>query len=163
MSKRAILLAALASMPKDLGFMLRRAEDTAVQQRPSFHEWSIADVLHHLVTIEPLYLARLQRIVVEERPYLPYLHPETQPQSDQTPLAELLTTFSAKRSQTLAYLQSLKAGAWQRNAVHETMGSTKLRHMVQLLVDHDTEHLNQIVQIQQVIKKTQPVRKQSGE
>ena len=145
MSKRALLIAALASMPKDLGFMLRRADDTAVQQRPTPDDWSIADVLRHLITIESLYLARLQKIVEEERLYLPYLHPETRPQSDPTPLAELLHTFTAARSQTLAYLQSLNAAAWQRNAVHETLGPTKLRFMVQLLVDHDTEHLNQIV------------------
>ncbi len=145
MSKRAVLLAALASMPKDLSFMLRRTGETAVRQRPTPEEWSIADVLRHLITIEPLYLARLRRIVGEERPYLPYLHPETRPQPDPTPLPELLNIFSTTRNEMLAYLQSLNAGAWQRNAVHETLGPTKLRYMVQLLVDHDTEHLNQIV------------------
>lgn len=145
MSKRTLLLEALASMPKDLSFMLRRADETAVHQRPTPDEWSIADVLSHLITTESLYLARLQKIVAEERPYLPYIHPETRPQLNPTPLAELLNTFSTVRNETLAYLQSLNAGAWQRNAVHETLGPTKLRYMVQLLVDHDTEHLNQIV------------------
>jgi uncharacterized damage-inducible protein DinB len=132
--------------------MLRRAEDTAVHQRPTPDEWSIADVLHHLITIESLYLARLQKIVGEERPFLPYIHPETRPQPDPTPLAELLHTFSTARSQTLAYLQSLNAGAWQRNAVHETLGPTRLRTMVQLLVDHDTEHLNQIVGLWEIAR-----------
>ncbi len=145
MSKRAVLIDALASMPKDLNFMLRRAGETAVHQRPTPNEWSIADVLYHLTIIESLSLARLQKIVLEERPFLPYLHPQTRPQPDSTPLPELLNNFSTARNETLAYLQSLKAGAWQRNAVHETLGPTKLRYMVQLLVDHDTEHLNQIV------------------
>jgi uncharacterized damage-inducible protein DinB len=149
MSKRAILIEALASMPKDLNFMLRRAEDTAVRQRLDSNEWAIADVLLHLATIEPLYLARLQRIVVEERPYLPYLHPETQPHPSPTPLAELLAAFNTARKSTLDYLHALKAGAWQRPAIHETAGETKLRFMVQMLVDHDTDHLNQIVKIQQ--------------
>ncbi len=147
MSKRIVLLEALASMPKDLAFMLRRADETAVHLRRTPDQWSVADVLVHLTTIESLYLARLQRIVVEERPYLPYLHPETRPEPSQIPLAELLTSFNNARSQTLNYLQSLKAGAWQRPAVHETLGETKLRYMVQLLVEHDTEHLNQIVML----------------
>ncbi len=145
MSKRTILLDALASMPKDLGFMLRRTEETAVHQRPTPDEWSIADVLRHLITIESLYQARLQRIVMEERPFLPYLHPETRPEPDPTSLPELLNIFSTARHETLAYLHTLNAGTWQRNALHETLGPTKLRYMVQLLVDHDTEHLNQIV------------------
>ena len=147
MSKRTVLLDALISMPKDLTFMLRRASETAVHQRPSPNEWSIADVLRHLITTESLYLARLQKIVMEERPYLPYIHSDSRPQPGPTPLDDLLHTLSTARSETLAYLQSLNAGAWQRNAVHETIGPTKLRYMVQLLVDHDTEHLNQIVDL----------------
>ena len=148
MSKRLVLLKALASMPKDLALLLRRADETAVHQRPTPDQWAIADVLTHLAAIELLYLARLQRIVVEERPFLPYLHPETRPEPSQTPLAALLASFNQARSQTLTYLESLNAGAWQRPAVHETLGETKLRYLVQLLVEHDTEHLNQLVTIQ---------------
>ncbi|MBK8901290.1 MAG: DinB family protein [Anaerolineaceae bacterium] len=152
MSKRAVLLDALASMPKDLGFMLRRAEETAVHHRPTPQDWSIADVLVHLAAIEPLYLARLQKIVAEERPFLPYLHPETKPEPDPRPLAELVTAVGEARQQTLTFLHACKAGDWQRPAVHETLGDTKFRFVVQLLVDHDTEHLNQIIQIQEKLK-----------
>ncbi|MEZ4590148.1 MAG: DinB family protein [Chloroflexota bacterium] len=152
MSKRAILLDALASMPKDLVFMLRRADEAAIHRRPAEDQWAIADVLRHLTALEPLYLARLQKIVVEERPYLPYLHPETEPDPTPTPLADLLAAVSQARQETLTYLHSLKPGDWQRTAVHQTLGDTKLRYMVQLLVDHDTEHLNQLAQIQQALK-----------
>lgn len=149
MSKRAILLEALASTPKDLDYLLRRAEETAVHRRPIAQEWSIADVLIHLATVETSYIVRLQRIVTEERPYLPYIHPDNQPGLSSTPLADLLRSFETARQNTLAYLQGLPPGTWQRPALHETLGETKLRFMVQLLVDHDTEHLNQITQIQQ--------------
>ena len=152
MSKRAVLLDALASMPKDLAFMLRRAEETAVHQRPTPEDWSIANVLVHLAVLEQRYLARLQKIVVEERPFLPTLHPETQPQPDPRPVAELVTAVQNTRQQTLTFLHSLKAGDWQRTAVHETLGATKLRFMVQRLVEHDTEHLNQIIEIQTRLK-----------
>ena len=149
MSKRAVLLDALASMPKDLAFMLRRMDETAVHYRPTLNQWSIADVLRHLAIIEPLYLARLQKIVAEERPYLPYLHPETESSPTPSPLAELLTAVRDARHHTLNYLHTLKPGDWQRTAVHETVGPTSLRFMVQRLVEHDTEHLNQMAQIQQ--------------
>ena len=148
MTKRTILLDALASMPKDLAFMLRRAEETAVHQRPTPQDWSIADVLAHLTTIEHLYLARLQKIVAEERPFLPTLHPETKPEPDPRSVRELVTAVQGARQQTLTFLHGCKAGDWQRPAVHKTLGETKFRFMVQLLVDHDTEHLNQIIEIQ---------------
>ncbi len=152
MSKRAVLLDALASMPNDLGFMLRRAEETAVHHRPTPQDWSIADVLVHLATLEQRYLARLQKIVAEERPFLPFLHPETQPEPDLRPLAEFVTAVHDARQHTLSVLHTCKAGDWQRTAVHETFGDTKFRFMVQLLVDHDTEHLNQIIEIQNHLK-----------
>ena len=152
MSKRAVLLEALASTPKDLGFLLRRANETAVHKRPTPEEWSIADVLIHLARVETSYLVSLQRIVIEERPYLPFIHPENQQTTSSIPLAEMRNTFETARQDTLSYLQSLSAGAWQRPAVHETVGETKLRFMVQLLVNHDTEHLNQISQIQQQLR-----------
>lgn len=152
MSKRAVLLDALASMPQDVAFMLRRAEGTAVYHRPTPQEWSIADVLLHLATMERLVLTRLQKIVQEERPFLPTLHPETQPEPDPRPLAELVTAVHDTRQQTLTFLHTLKAGDWQRTAVHETLGATRFRFMVQLLVDHDTEHLNQIIEIQTRLK-----------
>jgi uncharacterized damage-inducible protein DinB len=154
MSKRALLLDALASMPKDLHFTLRRTTETAVHIRSTLDHWAIADVLHHLAVIEPLYLARLQKIVGEERPFLPLLHPETKPNPTPTPLAELLTAVGVARQHTLAYLQNLKLGDWQRQAVHETTGPTTLRFMVQHLVAHDTEHLNQLAQIQQAVKNS---------
>ncbi|MCA9955080.1 MAG: DinB family protein, partial [Anaerolineales bacterium] len=134
MSKRTVLLDALASMPKDLAFMLRRAEETAVHQRPTPQDWSIADVLAHLTTIEHLYLARLQKIVAEERPFLPTLHPETKPEPDSRSVGELVTAVQDARQQTLTFLHSRKAGDWQRPTVHETLGETKFRFMVQLLV-----------------------------
>ena len=152
MSKRAVLLDALASMPQDVAFMLRRAEGTAVYHRPTPQEWSIADVLLHLATMERLVLTQLQKIVQEERPFLPTLHPETQPEPDPRPLAELVTAVHDTRQQTLTFLHTLKAGDWQRTAVHETLGATRFRFMVQLLVDHDTEHLNQIIEIQTSLK-----------
>lgn len=150
MTKRAVLLDALASMPKDLGFMLRRAEETAVYYRPAPHEWSIADVLVHLAVMEQRYLARLQKIVAEQRPFLPTLHPENQPAP--RPLAELVTAVQDARQQTLTFLHSRKAGDWQRTAVHETLGATNFRFMVQRLVEHDTEHLNQLIEIQTRLK-----------
>lgn len=152
MTKRAVLLDALASMPTDLGFMLRRAEETAVHHRPTLQEWSIADVLVHLATMECLYLARLQKVVAEERPFLPTLYPETRPEPNPRPLGELVTAVHESRQHTLTFLHACKAGDWQRTAVHETLGATKFRFLVQRLVDHDTEHLNQIIEIQARLK-----------
>ena len=152
MTKRIVLLQALASTPKDLIFTLRRVDEAASYRKPDSNQWSIGTVLHHLIDVEQRYRARLQRVIVEDRPFLPYIHPDEAAYQVQTPLAELLARFEQARAETLAFLKEIPPGGWQRVAVHETWGETKLRFLVQQLVDHDTQHLNQIIEIQQQLR-----------
>jgi len=129
--------------------MVRGVQGTAVSHPLSPNQWSIADVLCHLYSVEERYLARLQVVVAEERPSIPYIHPDAATHDLTQPITVMLANFRQARASTIAFLQELKAGDWQRTAVHENWGQVTLRTLVQHLVDHDTEHLNQIVMIQQ--------------
>jgi len=149
MSKRIVLLQALASMPADLRLMLKRVESAAASHSPSPTQWSIVQVLAHLLDVEGRYLIRLHRVVTEDNPFLPTIHPDNTALPT-TPLPALLNQFEVARTQTLDFLQALSPGSWQRPALHETQGATKFRYLVQMLVDHDTQHLNQIMDIQQL-------------
>lgn len=168
MSKRIILLQALASTPRDLALILKGVDLPALTKRPVPDQWSMADVLAHLSDVEVQYLARLKRVVVEERPFLPRILPDESKHDIQTSLEELLARFEAARAETVDFLKDISPGGWQRPAVHETRGETKLRFLVQDLVNHDIGHLNQVVEVQQrlrvlpaldpqpvIIKKTQ--------
>jgi len=149
MSKRIVLLQALASMPADLRLMLKRVDTAAATHSPSPTQWSILQVLAHLLDVEERYLIRLHRVVTEDNPFLPTIHPDDTALPT-TPLLALLNQFEAARTQTLDFLQALSPGSWQRPALHETQGATKFRYLIQMLVDHDTQHLNQIIEIQQL-------------
>jgi uncharacterized damage-inducible protein DinB len=153
MTKRIVLLQALATTPNDLTRMLQGRDDTAVARRPSPKQWSVADVLCHLDGVEKRSLERLQLVVADEQPQVLAIHPDEITHDLTQPVAQLLSNFAHSRQKTLAYLKDLKPGEWQRTAVHETRGVVKLRYLVQYLVDHDTEHLNQIVEIQQRMGK----------
>lgn len=148
MTKRVILLQALAATTKDLARMLSRTEETLLHQRPTSDQWSIANVLNHLISVEVRYLRRLQRVVQEDHPLLPAILPEEIVHDSQARRDELLARFGQARAETLAFLEGISLGDWQRSAIHETWGDTRFRFLVQNLVDHDTEHLNQIIEIQ---------------
>jgi uncharacterized damage-inducible protein DinB len=68
MTRRAILLEALAATPRDLGRMARRVEPAAALARPDPAGWCVADVVAHMAMAEPLYLAIFRRAAAEERP-----------------------------------------------------------------------------------------------
>lgn len=152
MSKRVVLLQALAATPPDLRLMLGKVDGAAASHSPAPSQWSIRQLLEHLLDVEVRYLARLQRVVNEDKPFLPAIHPNAAA-APITPCPLLLVQFEAARAQTVTFLQDLPPGSWQRPALHETLGATKLRFLVQMLVDHDTEHLSQLIEIQQLIRR----------
>jgi ABC-type transporter Mla subunit MlaD len=139
MTKRVVLLRALASMPADVRRVLKGADPTT----PG--EWSTSDLLGRLFDTETRFLNQLRTVVSEERPTLPRLQPEEPSPDSDTALEELVDRFQQARRETLTFLEGLSAGDWQRKAVHETLGETSLRFLVQNLVDHDTQALTQLI------------------
>jgi len=146
MTKRAILLEALASTPADVARLARGLDKPAAAWRPA-GGWSCHDVLAHLVAIEPLYLARFQRIVTENEPTVAALLPDESLHDHTLPLAMLIQRFADARGVTCAWLHEISPADWQRSAIYETTGRTTLRFLVQDLVAHDIEHTSQLVTI----------------
>ncbi|MCL4263083.1 MAG: DinB family protein [Anaerolineae bacterium] len=146
MSKRQVLLDALAATPADLERLVKGLDSAVLTQRPTSDEWSIADLLCHLALVEKLSLARLKLVVEGERPSISPIYPDPSLHDLNQSLTTMLANFRLARQTTLVYLQGLKAGDWQRTGIHPTRGSMNLRALVQFLVDHDTVHLNQIIE-----------------
>lgn len=143
MSKRAVLLQALTSTPTDLRLTLQGLPATLLHQKPDSHNWSIAEILCHLIDIEERYRQRLRTVVREENPNLPALYPDESRYKATAALDQLLDEFNSARGATVSFLQALSMKQWQRPAVHADWQATTLRHLVQKLVEHDINHLNQ--------------------
>jgi uncharacterized damage-inducible protein DinB len=139
MTRRAVLLKALASMPSDVERMLQGAD-------PS--DSGLTGVLQHLLDSEARYRTQFRTVVLEERPVLSALEPGLS-DGDAVALGELVDRFKAARQETLAFLEHLSVGDWQRKAIHESLGETSLRFLVQHLVDSDTHHLSQLIAARQ--------------
>ncbi|MCP4424693.1 MAG: DinB family protein [Chloroflexi bacterium] len=147
MGMRIVLLQALAATPNELALALERAAESGVGKWPSPEQWSAADVVAHLIDVESQYLKRLQRVVGEERPYLPSIHPNPGASAPTSSATELMESFSQARVGTLGFLQGLTRDDWGRTAVHESWGEMNLHTLVQRLVNHDNEHLSQMATI----------------
>lgn len=152
MTKRDQLLRALRSSPRDYALTARSTPAGDLHRRPTPGEWSVGDVLSHLSDVEQRYLKRLQRLIDEDNPAVPWFGPDETTHDLTASLDDLLAEFTRRREDTLDFLSALKPGQWQRPAVHRTLGPTTLRFLVQYLLEHDIEHLNQIIDIQQQFK-----------
>lgn len=145
MTRRDVLLPALAATPRDLLRMLRNVDEAAARKQAAPHGWSIADVVAHLGDVEGRMLARFRRIVEQDNPYEPSMRPNVSAHDLSLPLPTLIEQFTTRRAETIAFLETLDQRAWGRPLRHETMGSSRLRFQAQTLVEHDNEHLAQIL------------------
>ena len=149
MTKRSVLLQALASTPRDVERMVRGLPPEGQDWRPD-GGWSVAQVLARMVEAESVLRARLERTRREDNPRLPRYDPANH---DLPPVAgaaspdALVQEFRATRQQTLAFLTDLTPGEWQRPASREANGSTTLRWQVVDMMNHDMAHLGQLVDI----------------
>lgn len=158
MSRRSVLLEALTATPRDLARLIRPVDAEAGLWRPAPEAWCVADVVAHLAYIEALYLARLRRVVEQDNPYEPFIHPDASAHDLSHPLADLFDGFDRRRTGTIEFLSGLSQRDWGRPLVHQTIGPTRLRDQVQELVAHDTVHLGQVVELREALSAERRVQ-----
>ena len=118
-------------------------------------EWSMTEILHHLILGErDVILPRFRRILAEKGPVFP------SSAADRTGFAANpvagdfhvhLATFQAIRQATLAFLETLRDRDWQRLGTTPTRGTLTIEAYARYLANHDLEHLAQMQAIQAAI------------
>ena len=118
-----------------------------LRTRPAPAEWSVLELLGHLVDAETVMSGRYRWTVSQdEPPLLGYdqdlwvarlRHNDDQPD-------ELLTVFSALRAANLQLWRRSSAADRQRVAMHAERGPESYELMFRMLAGHDRFHLNQM-------------------
>ena len=131
--------AVVRSVLKDAGSDLRR--------RPAPAEWSVAELLGHLVDAEMVMSARYRWALSQDRPPLlgydqdlwvtRLRHNDGQPD-------ELLAVFSVLRAANLQLWRRSSADDRQRVALHAERGPESYELMFRMLAGHDRFHVNQM-------------------
>ncbi len=112
-------------------------------RRAAAGEWTVQETLTHLAASEPPFRRRLDRILEEDHPFLPWFGPDVARPDTALP-ADAVTCFVAAREDLVAFLVALTPEGWARPAVHETMGPTTLALQIRNILDHDHEHLEEL-------------------
>jgi hypothetical protein len=139
--------AKLPSVLEDAGADLRR--------RPAPAEWSVLELLGHLVDAETVMSARYRWTISEDQPPLAGYdqdrwvtglhHNEDQPD-------ELLASFSALRAANLALWRRSSTQERERVAMHAERGPESYELMFRMLAGHDRFHLDQMLKTFQQLR-----------
>jgi hypothetical protein len=132
----------------DLARQLDGLSEEAASRQPAEKEWSIKEVLAHLLVCEEFAHTRLVHMVHETDPYLPAFddHELLEVRGYRSSLArEILSALLAFGHANLALLAGLSDDQWQRTARHEERGRITIGYIAdQMLAEHHREHLAQI-------------------
>src|SRR5687767_9781799 len=146
---RALMLAWMRATPRMLREMSRDCTAEQAWTPPKAGEWSIGDVVRHLVEGDrDTFLPRLRRMLGESRPVFERNRPAPDSATD---LAALLLAFESARHQALALLDSLDETGWRREGVSPSRGAVTVHAYAQTMAEHDTEHLQQIQDVRQAL------------
>jgi hypothetical protein len=145
---RAELIAAL----ERTGPVLQRLTASLAHDALDFHsgpgDWSVREILAHLVDDEMYVMrVRLERIVEEDHPQL-VPHDEQKwyatRNTSRDRLEELMADFNLQRAASLGIIKMLRESDWAREGTQPEYGTFTAEKWLSMWAEHDAVHLRQI-------------------
>jgi hypothetical protein len=137
-------LSLLASLPTAVRSLVAALPPSLLSQRLAPDDWSVRDVLAHLLDAETAVTRpRIEQMIAEDNPLLAVASLTTPAGDAQT----LLEVWAAARAASLTYYHGLTAEELARTGQHQRHGTLTVRDLVIELAYHDLDHLQQIVGI----------------
>lgn len=141
----------LEKTPDLLTALVAKLADAALDVHPSPEDWSIREVLAHLVDDESYVMRlRVERMVKEDRPRLTEhdeRHWYAQRNTTRDHIDLLLGDFRLQRSASLQLLRSLRPSDWEREGYQPEYGVLTVATWLGHWVEHDQTHLRQIERV----------------
>jgi len=145
------MIGILRGSPAALSGILIGTSTSRWTKRPHPTEWSLTEVACHLRDVEiEVNLPRVQTIIHENNPFVSGVDSdawaEERAYADQDG-PQALQDFITARIETLALLDSLDTGAWNRPVRHSIFGPTDLMEIVSIMAGHERLHGKQIYKV----------------
>jgi uncharacterized damage-inducible protein DinB len=122
-------------------------DSAAAAGNPPDGEWTAAQVIGHLAACEFYFVERLNRLLREDSPHLQAFGTKASERQESmmgASIDENLQAFNELRGESVSMLMSLALNLWDRAGTYEKEGKMSIEDVVELMIDHDAEHLAQI-------------------
>lgn len=119
--------------------------------RPDEDSWSLAEVMCHMRDVErEVHLARYKAVISQKDPFLSGVNSDKWAEARAYHAQdgrEAADTFLSLRRQSLEELRQLDYQQWERTGTHAYFGTTSLHELINLAVQHDQAHWQQIQEL----------------
>jgi uncharacterized damage-inducible protein DinB len=144
---RRNVLASMAAAPRRLAGALRRASGRRLTRRPAPREWSVVEVLAHLLDAEITLGFRIRKAAAEPGSALVAWDQDKWAAGlnhRRARARNLLATFAALRADTLGLLRRLTPAQRRAAGRHPEYGRLRVDQLLAHWAEHDLNHLAQI-------------------
>ena len=143
-TKREQLIGQLKAIQDQIGALLESVADNQDWQ-PEPGQWSFRYIAAHMATVEKeCHQARLVRLAAggESPHFAPYFN--TGRDFSQLALEDSLQAWAITRGEIFDFLDSLPEEKWSLSGTHATFGPITILDILQMMLDHDQEHLGEL-------------------
>lgn len=140
----------LRSLPANLERLVISLSDTELKTRHMATEWSVQQIVHHLVDSHMNSVIRLKLILSEDRPPLKgYDQDAWADQADValTPISASLAILHGLHERWGNLFDSLTDEQYQRVGVHSEIGDVSVDDLLDSYADHGEIHIDQIKRV----------------
>lgn len=138
--QRAELIDSLRASQQQVVDVLLTVSDVQDWQ-PHEAEWSFREIAAHMAAVEEeCFEVRVHRIVQEDVPRFEY-YLNTGRDFGGASLSDSVEQWQSTRNRLLSYVGSLSESELLRTGLHATFGEINVLGALQIMADHDAEHL----------------------
>ena len=137
----------LSSTARELATLVAGAPRARLDAPPAPGKWSVASIIAHLADSEIVYTYRLRLMIASSGSAFQATDQDAWAAAlnyaAQDP-AVSIEDFRVNRERTLRLLAALSPSQWDCHGVHSERGRVTVRRVVELMAEHDLNHLRQI-------------------
>jgi uncharacterized damage-inducible protein DinB len=150
MDNRALLIGRLAQHVEELKGFTEGLSDEELRKRPSLNKWSLYELAIHLVEVQDIFIERLTRMLVEEKPEIAPFIPDKAREDGLYLLENLqqrMAVFERQRATLVALLRTLTGEQWKLEGVHPHVRHYTVEKSMEALTRHEEHHFYQMFNI----------------
>lgn len=145
------LMQALTETPDEISHALETMTEAQMSLKPVPGEWSVRELLWHLLVTQELLAVRADKIINLDNPVLEGVAAWATQLDESLSATQILDRYRVSRQKTLSQLETIGAGDWWRTGMHSEFGQITLLQHVTYFARHEIGHLTQLDALQRFI------------
>jgi len=146
-----VVLEALEAAPQVVEDAVQGLSEAQMAQTPKPGEWSIRDVLFHLLVTQELLGWRVERMLAEDNPTLKGVAAWAAESQASLTTTAMLEQYRLSRQASVDLLRQMSVESWWRTAQHEEFGSVTILQQASYFAKHERSHLPQIAALRRTL------------